>query len=141
MIISRRALLLAAPAAVVASACRRHPYRAADFVRPDRSAVGLFPAASYDVDLVDVISRGLQTLNVKVKGLSVLLKPNLVEYEAGTIINTHVNVVGAAAQAMLSAGAREVMVAEGPGHRRDLEYLLVSTGLFDHLKDLKMVMH
>ena len=137
MIISRRALLLAAPAAVLASACRR-PYRSADFVLPDRSVVGLFPAASYDVDLVDVISRGLQTLNVKVKGLRVLLKPNLVEYEAGTIINTHVNVVGAAAHAMLSAGAREVVVAEGPGHRRDLEYLLVSTGLYDHLKDLKL---
>ena len=137
MMISRRALLLAGPAALLASGCRR-PYRSADFVLPDRSVVGLFPAASYDVDLVDVISRGLQTLNVKVKGLRVLLKPNLVEYEAGTIINTHVNVVGAAAHAMLSAGAREVVVAEGPGHRRDLEYLLVSTGLYDHLKDLKL---
>jgi uncharacterized protein (DUF362 family) len=31
-----------------------------------------------------------------------------------------------------------VVVAEGPGHRRDLEYLLVSTGLYDHLKDLKL---
>ena len=137
MIISRRALLLAAPAAVLASACRR-PYRSADFVLPERSVVGLFPAANYDVDLVDVSSRGLQALNVKVKGLRVLLKPNLVEYEAGTIINTHVNVVGAAAHAMLSAGAREVIVAEGPGHRRDLEYLLVSTGLYDHLKDMKL---
>jgi len=138
MIISRRALLLAAPAAVLAAGCRARPYRAADFVLPDRSAVGLFPAASYDVDLVDVISRGLNTLGVSVKGLRVLLKPNLVEYEAGTIINTHVNVVGAAAHAMLNAGAREVVVAEGPGHRRDLEYLLVSTGLYDHLKDLKL---
>jgi uncharacterized protein (DUF362 family) len=138
MMISRRALLLAAPAAVLASACRPRPYRSADFVLPERSAVGLFPAANYDVDLVDVISRGMRTLGVNVKGLRVLLKPNLVEYEAGTIINTHVNVVGAAAHAMLSAGAREVVVAEGPGHRRDLEYLLVSTGLYDHLKDLKL---
>lgn len=88
MIISRRALLLAAPAAVLASACRRRPYRAADFVLPDRSAVGLFPAANYDVDLADVISRGLQTLNVKVKGLRVLLKPNLVEYKKRARLST-----------------------------------------------------
>ena len=136
--ISRRALLLGAPAAVLASACRARPYRAADFVLPDRSVVGIFPASSYEADLADVISRGLKTLNVSVKGLRVLIKPNLVEYEHGTIINTHANIVGAAAQAILSAGAREVIIAEGPGHRRDIEYLLVSTGLYDHLKDLKI---
>jgi uncharacterized protein (DUF362 family) len=136
--ISRRTLLLSGPAAIVAAACRPRPYRASDFVVPDRSHVGLFPAATYDVDLEDVITRGLRTLNVTVKGLRVLLKPNLVEYESGTVINTHAKVVGAVAQAMLSAGAREVVVAEGPGHRRDLEYLLVSTGLYDHLKDMKL---
>jgi uncharacterized protein (DUF362 family) len=136
--ISRRTLLLSGPAAIVAAACRPRPYRASDFVVPARSQVGLFPAATYDVELEDVITRGLQALNVSVKGLRVLLKPNLVEYESGTIINTHANVVGAAAQAMLAAGAREVVVAEGPGHRRDLEYLLVSTGLYDHLKDMKL---
>ena len=136
--ISRRSFLGAAPAAVLASACRSQPYRAADFVRPPRSAVGLFPAASYNADLVDIISRGLDVLKVSVRGLRVLLKPNLVEYEHGTIINTHANMVGAAAHALLNAGAREVVVAEGPGHRRDIEYLLVSTGLYDHLKDLKL---
>ena len=133
--ISRRALLLSAPAAVLASACRQ-PYRSSDFRLPGRSAVGLFPAANYNVDLVDVIGRGLATLGVSVKGLRVLIKPNMVEYEAGTIINTHANVVGAAAEAMLAAGARDVVIAEGPGHRRDIEYLLVSTGLHDHVKDL-----
>ena len=135
--ISRRQILLAAPAAVL-TACRRAPYTASDFVVPERSLVGLFPAASYAADLADVIARGLEALKVKVAGLRVVLKPNLVEYEAGTIINTHPNVVGAAAQAMLSAGAREIVVAEGAGHRRDLEYLLVSTGMYDHLKDLKV---
>jgi uncharacterized protein (DUF362 family) len=136
--ISRRSFLFTAPAAVLASACRSQPYRAADFIRASRSAVGLFPAASYNDDLVDIISRGLDALKVSVRGLRVLLKPNLVEYEHGTIINTHANMVGAAAHAMLNAGAREVVVAEGPGHRRDIEYLLVSTGLYDHLKDLKL---
>ena len=33
---------------------------------------------------------------------------------------------------------REVVVGEGPGHRRDIEYLLTATGLYDHLRDLKL---
>jgi uncharacterized protein (DUF362 family) len=69
---------------------------------------------------------------------SVLLKPNLVEYEAGTIINTHPAVIAGAAAALLKQGAREVVVGEGPGHRRDIEYLLVATGLYDYLKDLRL---
>ena len=36
------------------------------------------------------------------------------------------------------AGAREVVVGEGPGHRRDVEYLLTSTGLFDHLREQRV---
>jgi uncharacterized protein (DUF362 family) len=135
--ITRREVLLSVPAALMVSACRR-AYNAAEFALPDSSVVGLFPAANYEVDLAEVIARGLRALEINVKGLRVLLKPNLVEYEAGTIINTHANVVGAAALAMLQGGAREVVVAEGPGHRRDIEYLLVSTGLYDHLKDLKL---
>ena len=58
--------------------------------------------------------------------------------ERGTAINTHPHVVAAAATALLKAGAREVVVAEGPGHRRDIEYLLAGTGLTDVLKDLRL---
>ena len=67
-----------------------------------------------------------------------LLKPNLVEYEPGTVINTHPNVIVGAAIALKRAGAREVVVAEGPGHRRDIEYLITSTGLFDHLREERL---
>lgn len=136
--ISRRSFLLGVPAAVAAASCRRPPYWSEDFAHPARSAVGLFPASSYDADIADVIFRGLQTLGVRVNGLRVFLKPNMVEYEAGTVINTNANVVAGAAIAMLRAGAREVVVGEGPGHSRDFEYLLVSTGLYDHLKELKI---
>lgn len=96
------------------------------------------PATSYSKDLADVIYRGLDLLRADVKGRSVLLKPNLVEYEAGTIINTNPALIAGAAEAFLQYGAREVVVAEGPGHRRDIEYLLVATGLFDYLKDLRL---
>jgi uncharacterized protein (DUF362 family) len=100
--------------------------------------VALLPAASNDADLTDDISRGLAMLGPDVRGKRVLLKPNMVEYEAGTAINTHPHVVAAAATALLKAGAREVVVAEGPGHRRDIEYLLAGTGMDDVLQDLRL---
>jgi uncharacterized protein (DUF362 family) len=133
---TRRAFLALPAAAACAAACRRQgpPFVETDFVVPGRSAVGLFPA-DYADDLADVIGRGLREMRFDVRGRSVLLKPNIVEYEEGHAINTHPLVVGGAAVAMLRAGAREVVVGEGPGHRRDVEYLLGSTGLFDILRD------
>jgi uncharacterized protein (DUF362 family) len=138
-VITRRAFLALPAATALATACRRPgpPFIEKDFVVPDRSGVGLF-AASYTDDLADVIGRGLREMGVDARGRSVLLKPNIVEYEEGHAINTHPLVIGGAAIAMLRAGAREVVVAEGPGHRRDVEYLLGSTGLFDILRDLKL---
>ena len=130
--------LLALPLGLALAACQRRPYRAADFVLPARSSVGLFPAANYSVDLADVIFRGLQTVGVGVRGKRVLLKPNLVEYDNGSCINTNPMVVVAAADAMLRAGAASVAVGEGPGHRRDIEYLLVASGLFDLLREMKI---
>jgi uncharacterized protein (DUF362 family) len=124
--------------AAIGVGCRNAPYRASDFTLPARSAVALLPAADYNIDLSDVIYRGLGTLGTDVKGRRVFLKPNLVEYEAGTVINTNALVVAGAAAALLRAGAREVVVGEGPGHRRDIEYLLLSTGLYDHLKDARL---
>jgi uncharacterized protein (DUF362 family) len=139
--LSRRdllALLPLAAAAAVAACRRRPPYDPSDFAVPLRSAVGLFAASDYDVDLADLILRGLGEFAPKVAGRSVLLKPNLVEYTPGAPINTHPLVVAGAATAFLRLGAREVVVAEGPGHRRDIEYLLDATGLADQLTDLRL---
>jgi uncharacterized protein (DUF362 family) len=137
--LSRREFLATLPvAAAIGSACSRPPFRASDFHVPARSAMGIFPADSYSADLGDIIFRGLQILAPDVKGRRVFLKPNFVEYEATTAINTDPAVIVGAAHAFLRAGAREVVVGEGPGHRRDTEYLLVSTGLYDHLKESKL---
>ena len=134
--LSRREFLAAAAALpVVAAACTRQPYDAAAFALPRTAAVGLFPAASYNVDFADVISRGLKELGVSLTGRRVFLKPNMVEYEPGTSINTHPNVVTGAILACRQAGAAEVVVGEGPGHRRDIEYLLSATGLDDQLRE------
>jgi uncharacterized protein (DUF362 family) len=46
--------------------------------------------------------------------------------------------VAAAADAFLSLGAREVIVAEGPGHRRDTEILLEQSGLDYVVKSSKL---
>jgi uncharacterized protein (DUF362 family) len=139
MPLSRRAFLSLPLAAALAS-CRREgpPFLGSDFVLPRRSTVGLFPAADYSVDLSDVIFRGLGELGVDVRGKSILLKPNMVEYEVGHAINTHPLVIIGAAAALRRAGAREVVVGEGPGHRRDIEYLLTATGLFDHLREERL---
>jgi uncharacterized protein (DUF362 family) len=129
---------MALGAAVVAGACRRPPYRPSDFLVPDRSSVALLPASNYAVDLSEVIGRGLRELNVDVRDKKVLLKPNLVEYSQERVINTNAAMVVGAAVAMRRAGAREVTVAEGPGHRRDVEYLLASTGLLDYLREERL---
>src|SRR5581483_2107402 len=135
--LSRRSFLKAVPlAAAAAASCRRRPYRAEDFRHPSRSAVALLPAASYSADLEDVVARGLDLLQVDVRGRRVLLKPNMVEYEVDKAINTNPLLVAAAASTFLRRGAADVVIGEGPGHRRDIEYLLGGTGMREVLKDL-----
>src|SRR5688572_11788806 len=93
--ISRREFIAAtAVAPLLASACgRRAPFDAAAFSVPAESHVALLPADSYRIDFADLILRGLRELRVDVRGKRVLLKPNLVEYEPGTAINTNPLVV------------------------------------------------
>jgi uncharacterized protein (DUF362 family) len=133
--LTRRAFLGAAAVPFLAGACAKSPVNPRDFQTLDRSPVALLPASSYDVDFAALIGRGLAELGVDVRGRRVFLKPNMVEYEAGTPINTDPLVVIGAAVAFRRAGAASVTVGEGPGHRRDTEYLLTSTGLYQHLRD------
>jgi uncharacterized protein (DUF362 family) len=132
--ISRRQFLGALSVPLLAASCGRRPYDSAAFSKPGASEVALL-AASYQADLADVISRGMRDLGLDVRGRRVFLKTNMVEYEPGTVINTHPAVVAGAAVAFKRAGAASVVVGEGPGHRRDMEYLLVRTGLWDYLRD------
>ena len=131
---SRREFIGALSLPLLAASCRRSPYEARAYAKPDASAVALL-AASYQMDLGDLILRGLRELGMDVRGRRVFLKTNMVEYEPGTVINTHPAVVAGAAVAFRRAGAASVVVGEGPGHRRDMEYLLLRTGLFDYLRD------
>lgn len=138
--LTRREFLGALAVPVLASACSRTPppFDRSAFKVPPRSEMALLHAGSYQADFADLVGRGLRELGFDVRGRRVFLKPNMVEYEPGTSINTHPLVITGAALAFLSAGAREVVIGEGPGHRRDTEYLLTSTGLLDHLREHRL---
>ena len=86
---------------------------------PGRSAVAILKAASYSADLEGLLRRGAQLCGLDVRGKRVLLKPNLVEFASTAAINTHVAVIAAAVELFHSLGAAEVLIGEGPGHRRD----------------------
>ncbi|MEO8051390.1 MAG: DUF362 domain-containing protein, partial [Acidobacteriota bacterium] len=70
-------------------------------------------------DLADVMLRGILECELDVAGKYVLLKPNFVEFDPNTCINTDVAVVATALEVFRSLGAAEVKIGEGPGHRRD----------------------
>jgi uncharacterized protein (DUF362 family) len=84
-----------------------------------KSAVAVVKAASYSVDLTSRILEGIRVLRLEVRGKHVLLKPNLVEFDRSTAINTDVSVIAAAYDVFRSLGAASVVIGEGPGHRRD----------------------
>ena len=86
---------------------------------PGRSAVAILKAASYSADLLSLLRRGAELCGLEAKGKRVLLKPNLVEFASTAAINTHVAVIAAAVELFRSLGAAEVLIGEGPGHRRD----------------------
>jgi uncharacterized protein (DUF362 family) len=107
----------------------RRPWDAEAFPPPGRPAVAVVRAASYDGDLEGVVLDGLREIGADVAGRSVLLKPNLVEYDPETVINTDPRLVAATAVAMRRLGAASVVVGEGPGHRRDTQYVVTASGL------------
>ena len=86
---------------------------------PGRSPVAILKAASYSADLAQILRSGAELCGLDVKGKRVLLKPNLVEFTSTTAINTHVAVIVAAVELFRNLGAAEVLIGEGPGHRRD----------------------
>ena len=67
-------------------------------------------------------------------GKRVVLKPNLVEYHRDKVINTNPQFVAAVIELCKREGAAEIIVAEGPGHWRNVEYLVAESGLGDVLR-------
>jgi len=125
-LISRRSLLWAGGATLGAGVGAKLFWDHQE--RFSRASVFVAKVDSYEADLVEILQVALRELGFD-KSLfdarSVLLKPNLVEpTREAPHINTHPSVTVAVAEVARRWGAREVIVAEGPGHTRD-SYLVL----------------
>lgn len=96
----------------------------------ERSQVSIVRAPAYDQSLYDTVRRTIEMHKLDVRGKNVVLKPNLVEFEPDSVINTNPMVVHAAYEAFLALGAESVRIAEGPGHRRNTLDLADGAGYF-----------
>lgn len=96
--------------------------------RPHRSRVAILHANEYSEQLEQDLMLGLRLFDLDLRGKSVLLKPNLVDFLPGTPINTHPVLVATAAECFRRLGAASVTIAEGPGHQRDTELVLRESG-------------
>src|SRR5690349_24378259 len=103
--ITRREAIAGAGLLVGTGACSRHP--------AEPSYVSIVRATGYTQDLAGLVRRILADHKIQARGKRVVLKPNLVEFDAGTTINTHPAVVLAAMEAFQAAGAADVRIAEG----------------------------
>ena len=103
--------------------------------RPKRSRVAVLHAEQYSQQLDQILGETLRLFPINVRGKTVVLKPNLVDYLPGNAINTHPMLVLAAAEAFRRLGAKSVVVAEGPGHQRDTQLVLSQSGYQESLRD------
>jgi uncharacterized protein (DUF362 family) len=122
--LTRRQLLTAAAGAAIMSGCGVET-RA---IEPAR--VSIVKAPAYDQTVYDTMRRLLAEHLGDVRGRNILLKPNLVEFEPESSINTHPILVHAADEAFRAMGAATVRIAEGPGHRRNTLDLAEAAGYF-----------
>ena len=120
---TRRDWLAASAATLAATGCAR-PVR----VTPSETTIVRAPA--YDQGLYDTVRRLIAAQRLAVRGRSVVIKPNLVEFEPESVINTHPLLVHAVCEAFLALGASQVTIAEGPGHRRDTLDMAEAAGYF-----------
>ncbi len=101
------------------------------------SDVTIVKAPAYTMAIYDTIYRLVESHKLNVRGKRIVLKPNLVEFDPNTAINTHPMVVHAAFEAFRKLGAAEVKIAEGPGHRRGTLDLADAAGYFSTIPEFE----
>jgi uncharacterized protein (DUF362 family) len=122
---------MAAPAgALMLAGCRR-------IMTGPKPLVSIVKAAKYQEDLADKVRSILIEHKVAVRGKRVVLKPNLVEFDPLTSINTNPVLVEGALEAFRSLGAASVRIAEGPGHRRNTLEMADAAGYFRCIPDFE----
>jgi len=136
--LSRRIFLPSAGIALTAgySAMKNHDREPVERIGGPKSDVAVLKASTYSQDLVRPMLDGIRACGLEVRGKNVLLKPNLVEFDRSTAINTDAAVVAAAYDAFRQLGAASVVIGEGPGHRRDTFELAREAGYPAGLTDL-----
>ena len=137
MNMTRRQLLAGAAGSLLLQSCTRQ--RVQEVVNPNapKPLVAVVRAAAYTQDLHDTVRRILVDQRLNVQGKRVVLKPNLVEFDRNTAINTHPMLVHATLEAFRSIGAADVRIAEGPGHRRNTLDLADAAGYFETIPDFE----
>ncbi|HEV2616630.1 MAG TPA: DUF362 domain-containing protein [Candidatus Acidoferrales bacterium] len=105
--------------------------------RQPQSRVAILRVESYSQKLGELLHHSLEPFRLDVRGKTVLLKPNLVDYIPGNHINTHPLLVSAAIECFRRLGAAAIVVGEGPGHQRDTELVLSESGMSDQLRQQK----
>jgi len=109
------------------------PWDEAAFMPPGEARVAVLTASGYEGPLEATVLDGLRAIGADVRGANVLLKPNLVEFDPLTTINTEPRLIAAAVLAFRRLGAASVLVGEGPGHRRDVQDVVTRSGLAEAL--------
>jgi uncharacterized protein (DUF362 family) len=94
------------------------------------SRVLIAKSEDYNDHLFDLLKPHISELGLpSLKGKTCVVKTNMVEIQAGHPITTNPSVVKAAHDLAVYLGASDVAVVEGPGHMRDMEYLLRESGI------------
>ena len=103
---------------------------------PAFGAVHIAAVNDYEADLLAVLKKQFEHYrpHVPMAGKRVVLKPNLVEWHRDKVINTDPRFVSAVIELCKSEGASEIIVAEGPGHWRNVEFLVEESGMGEVLR-------
>ena len=128
--LTRRQFVAGSIALAGAAGCGRRPAPGAE---PKVSVV----RASYGGDLLDRVRRLFVDHGVELRGKRVVLKPNLVEFDSETAVNTSPALVLAVLEACRALGVASVRIAEGPGHRRTTWDLAEAAGYFSTIPDFE----
>jgi uncharacterized protein (DUF362 family) len=121
--LTRRDVLTGAAGGAILNGCGRT-------LRVTPPQVSIVRASGYTQGIYGVVRRILTEHRLNVRGLKVVLKPNLVEFEPNGCTNTNALLVHAAYEGFLALGAASVRIAEGPGHRRNTLDLADAAGYF-----------
>ncbi|WP_157369661.1 DUF362 domain-containing protein [Zavarzinella formosa] len=110
---------------------------------PEFGSIHIGKAPEYEGDLLAVLKGQYEHYrpHLPFAGKRIVLKPNLVEFRKAQVINTDPRFIDAVIQLCKAEGAAEVIVAEGPGHWRNVEFLVEESGLGRVLRkhDVKFV--